>query len=87
MKGTFRAHSHSSGRKRDSSEVMGRIRNLASTQVFQLGCGEVLLLDSRDVILCLLTQLKAGVTTMGHRRVSDACKHLADKWIRQIEGL
>lgn len=87
MKGTFRAHSHGSGRKRDSSEVMGRIRNLASTQVFQLGCGEVLLLDSRDVILCLLTQLKAGVTTMGHRRVSDACKHLADKWIRQIEGL
>lgn len=87
MKGTFRAHSYSSGRKRDSSEIMGIIRNLASTHVFQLGCGEVILLDSRDVILCLLKQLKSGITTMGHRRVSEACKSVADKWIRQIEGL
>lgn len=87
MRGTFRAHSYSSGRKRDSSEIMEIIRNLASTQVFQLGCGEVLLLDSRDVILCLLTQLKTGVTTMGRREVSDACKNIAEKWIKQIEGL
>ncbi|MBP3199303.1 MAG: AAC(3) family N-acetyltransferase [Butyrivibrio sp.] len=87
MKRTFRAHSYSSGRKRDSSEIMGIIRNLASTQVFQLGCGEVILLDSRDVILCLLTQLKSGVTTMGHRKVSEACKLLADKWIKRIEEL
>lgn len=87
VKGLFRGHSHSSGRKRDSSEIMGVIRNLPSTKVFKIGCGEVLLLDSRDVILCMLTQLKYGVTTMGHRKVSASCKEKADEWIRYIKGL
>lgn len=87
VKGMFRGHSHSSGRKRDSSEIMGVIRKLPSTKVSKLGCGEVLLLDSRDVILCMLTQLKSGVTTMGHRKVSASCKEKADEWIRYIKGL
>ena len=86
-KGSFRAHSHKSARKRDSAEIMGKIRNLPSTRVFPLGCGEVILLDSRDVLLCMLAQLKSGLTTMGHRKVSSACKDKADSWIRYIEGL
>ena len=87
VRGLFRGHSHSSGRKRDSSEIMGIIRELPSTKVFKLGCGEVILLDSKDVILCMLIQLKSGVTTMGHRRVSDACKEKVDEWIKIIKGL
>lgn len=86
-KGTFRAHSHRSGRKRDSAELMDKVRHLPSTKVMGLGCGEVILLDTRDVILCMLTQLKSGLTTMGHRRVSEGCRQKADYWIRQIEQL
>lgn len=81
MKGTFRTHSHKSGRKRDSSEIVGIIRSLPSTKVYQLGCGEVILLDARDVLLCLLTQLKSGITNMGRRKVSEACVKIADEWI------
>lgn len=86
-KGVFRAHSHKSGRKRDSAEIMDKVRHLPSTKVMRLGCGEVILLDARDVILCLLEQLKSGLTTMGHRRVSEECKQKADSWIEEIKQL
>ena len=83
-RGVFRAHSHKSGRLRDSKEVMGLVRNLPSTKVYPLGCGEVLLLDARDTILCLLESLKQGLTTMGHRHVSVECKQKAESWIHTI---
>ena len=86
-KGVFRAHSHKSGRRRDSVEIMGIIRGLPSTKVMTLGCGEVLLLDARDVMLCLLGQLKLGLTTMGRQKVSLACKERADGWIRFVSAL
>ena len=86
-KGSFRAHSHKSGRKRNSSEIMGIVRNLPSSKVMRLGCGEVILLDARDVILCMLEQLKSGLTTMGHRRVSEECKQKTDYWIGKIKQL
>lgn len=86
-KGMFRSHSHKSARKRDATEIMGIIRTLPSTKVLHLGCGEVILLDARDVMMCLLTQLKFGVTTMGRRKVSEACRARADEWIRFIEQL
>lgn len=85
--GVFRAHSRRSSRLRDSVELLRIIRNLPSTKVFPLGCGEVILLDARDVCICLLRQLKSGITTMGHRRVSDKCIARADHWIDYIEHL
>ena len=87
IKGVFRAHSHKSGRRRDSAEIMGIIRGLPTTKVMTLGCGEVLLLDARDVMLCLLGQLKLGLTTMGRQKVSLACKERADGWIRFVSAL
>ena len=86
-RGIFRAHSHRSGRMRDSVELMGMVRKLPSTKVFPIGCGEVLLLDAKDVCLCLLTQLKEGLTTMGHRRVSEECRKKADTWIEYINRI
>lgn len=85
QKGSFRAHSSRSGRMRDSVELMRMVRELPSTRVFPIGCGEVLLLDAMDVCLCLLTQLKNGLTTMGHRRVSEECRHKANTWINIIQ--
>lgn len=87
VKGIFRTHSHKSGRRRDSVEIMGVMRNLPTTKVIKLGCGEVILLDARDVMLCLLLQLKSGLTTMGHQKVTEACKERADAWIRYISAL
>ncbi len=86
-RGHFRAHSHKSGRMRDSVELMEMVRNLPSTKVFPIGCGEVLLLDAKDVCLCLLTQLKGGLTTMGHRKVSEGCIQKADTWIDYIKRI
>ena len=86
-KGRFRAHSHKSGRMRDSVELMEMVRKLPSTGIFPIGCGEVLLLDAKDVCLCLLTQLKEGLTSMGHRKVSEECKQKADKWIDYISRI
>lgn len=83
-KGAFRTHSHKSGRMRDSVELMEIVRRLPSTKVFPLGCGEVLVLDAKDVCICLLTQLKKGITTMGHRHVSDNCREKADYWINYL---
>lgn len=85
--GLFRAHSHKSGRMRDSVELMEIVRNLPSTRVFPFGCGEVLLLDARDVCICLLTHLKEGLTTMGHRHISENCRDKADYWINYISQL
>lgn len=79
--GRFRAHSHRSGRMRDSDELMAMVRNLPSTLVLPIGCGVVLLLDAKDVCLLLLAGLKEGLTTMGHRRVTDDCRQKADYWI------
>ena len=87
QRGRFKAHSHRSSRMRDSTELMDIVRNLPSTKVFSIGCGEVLLLDAKDVCKCLLTQLKKGLTTMGHRRVSEECKQKADYWIDYIYKL
>ena len=85
--GRFRAHSHKSGRMRDSVELMEIVRCLPSSRVFPLGCGEVILLDARDVVLCLLSQLKNGLTTMGRRPISDDCRIKADQWIEQVYSL
>ena len=86
-KGTFRTHSHRSGRMLDTHILMARVRRLPSTKVFPLGCSEVVLTDARDVALCLLESLKDGETVMGHKRVSEECKKKADYWIDYIKTL
>lgn len=86
-RGHFRAHSHRSGRMRDSVEIMEIVRKLPSTKVFPIGCGEVLLLDAKDVCLCLLTHLKEGLTTMGRRKVSEGCRRKADTCIDYINRI
>ena len=85
--GIFRGHSRKSGRLRDSEELMGRVRKLPSTRIYPLGCGEVILMDARDVCLCLLSGLQEGLTTMGRRRVSEECRQKAGEWIDLIRQL
>ena len=85
--GAFYAHSHRSSRMRDTKAIMEVVRSLPSTKTYSLGCGEVLLLDAKDVCLCFLSQLKSGLTTFGRRRVSEECKRKADFWIDSIERL
>lgn len=83
----FRAHSHKNSWMIDGYELMGKVYTLPSTKVFSLGCGDVLLLDARDVCLCELNQLKSGLTIRGHRRVSKCCIRKADYWIDYISQL
>ena len=85
--GTFRAHSRNRSRLSDPGELIEAIRQLPSTKVFHLGCGEVVLIDARDVMICMLKSLKCGVTTLGKRKVSQDCKRKADEWIAYIRQL
>ena len=66
---------------------MKKVRDLGSTKVFQVGCGEVLLLDAKDVCLCLLSNLKNGVSSMGQIHVSQECIQRADNWINRLEQI
>ena len=86
-RGHFRAHSLKSGRMRDSEELMKIVRNLPSTRILPIGCGEVLVLDAKDVCICLLSQLKNGLTTMGHRHISENCRMKTDYWIDYLHQL
>ena len=85
--GFFQAHSHRNSLKIDGAELMGLIAKLPSTKHYHIGCGEVMLLDAREVLLSQLNLLKRGITLMGHRRVSDKCKQRADYWIDYFEQL
>ena len=72
---------------RDTELLSKKIRDLESTKAFQVGCGEVLLLDAKDVCLCLLSNLKSGLSSMGRIHVSQECVRRADMWINRIEQL
>ena len=85
--GCFQTHSRKSSRMRDTEEIMNKVRNLDSTKVFKVGCGEVLLLDAKDVCLCLLSNLKNGVSSMGQVHISQECVRRADNWINRIEQI
>lgn len=86
-KGFFRAHSQKISKMRDTKEIMGIIRELPSTKVFSIGCGEAILLDAKDVCLCFLSQLKSGLSTIGRVKVSERCKREADFWINYVNSL
>ena len=85
--GIFRAHSYRSSRMHDGIELMGKLFSLPSTRVYNIGCGQALLLDAKDVCMCELKHLKEGLTIMGHRRVSQKCVERADYWIERLEQL
>lgn len=85
--GFFQAHSRKNSRMRDTVEIMKKVRDLDSTRVFRVGCGEVLLLDAKDVCLCLLSNLKNGISSVGHIRVTHECLRQADDWIKRIEQI
>ena len=85
--GSFRAHSHKNSWKLDGAELLGKVVSLPSTKTINIGCGRVLLLDAKDVILCLLKSTKEGITLYGHRRISKYCQQKADYWINYIRQL
>ena len=87
LHGRFRAHSRRSSRLHDGLEIMTKVYTLPSSKVIHIGCGEVLMLDAKDVCLCLLKNLKEGLSIYGHRPVFEECRHRADYWIDYIEKL
>lgn len=85
--GSFRTHSYKNSILNDGEELLGKMLGLPSTTICPIGCSEVILLDARDSIICMLDNLKAGITRMGHRHVSESCRQKADYWIKKIERL
>lgn len=88
QKCVFRAHSYKTGLLMDMAAMSNKIMHLSSTQVYHLGCSDVILLDARAVALCMLQELKLGFTIYhGRRRVSEDCRKKADNWIEYIKQL
>ena len=83
--GSFRAHSYRNSVLNDGEELYSKVLSLPSTIICPIGCSEVILLDARDTIICMLENLSVGITRMGRRRISECCRQKAEYWIKQIE--
>lgn len=84
--GQFKAHREILGvYKNPKCVVNDAIRSLPSTIIYSLGCSELILLDARDVVICLLNSLKKGDTIYGKRRISKVASNKIDTLIRQFE--
>lgn len=86
-RGSFRAHNKFGGLLRDGVKFTSSFRDLPSTKRIPVGCGEVYLLDARDITVHQLEMLKKGITPYGKLRVSNACIEKADKWITTLSSL
>lgn len=84
--GLYKAHNKWCGLSRGLN-VNFHFRDLESTKIIPLGCGNVSLLDARDITLRQLEYLKKGMTLYGHRRISDNCLKKTEEWITRLNSL
>jgi len=63
------------------------LKKLDSTIIYKLGCSELILLNSRDVILFLLKSLNNGNTLYGKTKISEECRNQSMKWIRYFDNI
>ncbi len=85
--GQFKAHDRFRSIMQRSKMIFNQIRQLPSTRIFPLGCSELVLLDSVDVILCLLNLAKQGESINGHFHVTKECEKKIDYWMNYFEQL
>jgi len=85
--GLFKAHNSLAGAYRITDYLNDKLLHLPSTVIIKLGCSNLILLDSIDVILCLLNNFKKGLTIYGKVKISDKSIQKADYWINFIAKL
>ncbi len=85
--GRFKAHNRFRALMRKERNIFTSIRQLPSTRIFPLGCSELILLDSIDVMLCLLNLAKQGQSINAYFNVSNECEKKIEYWTDYFQQL
>jgi len=85
--GHYKAHSRLSGILRVPQYILSKILELPRTQIIPLGASRVILLNVRDVIICVLNELKKGNSIYGHVYIKKNVSKIIDEKINWIKNL
>jgi hypothetical protein len=83
----YKAHDSFMGSIRVPDYIHYKIKQLPSTRVFPLGNSELIYLKARDVILCMLQELKKGMSIYGYCKISKIQQQSIDGWIEKIMNI
>ena len=83
-KGKYKAHDSFMGSVRVPDYILYKIKQLPSTHIIPLGNSELIHLKARDVILCMLRELRKGMSIYGYRKTSKIKQQSIDRWIDKI---
>lgn len=85
--GCYKTHSKWSGVLRVSESSQICIKALPSTKVVQLGGSEILYINARDAVICVLEELKKGNSIYGWRWISEECRVKIEERIETIRKM
>lgn len=83
-KGKYKTHDPFMGSMRVPDYIHYKIKHLPSTHIIHLGNGELIYMNARDVVLCMLQELRKGISIYGFCKISNKLKKSIDIWINKI---
>lgn len=86
-KGEYFAHSKWMSAFQSDIHMVECMRALPSTKVVKLGAGEIVSINAREAVVCLLEELNKGNSIWGRTRVSEECRVKSEEWIERINGM
>lgn len=86
-KGEYFAHSKWMSAFQSDIHMVECMRALPSTKVVKLGAGEIVSINAREAVVCLLEELKKGNSIWGRAKVSEECRMRIDYWISKINKM
>lgn len=85
--GEYYAHSKWMSAFQSDIHMVECMRALPSTKVVKLGAGEIVSINAREAVVCLLEELKKGNSIWGWARVSEECRVKSEEWIERIRKM
>lgn len=86
-KGEYYAHSKWMSAFQSDIHMVECMRALPSTKEVKLGAGEIVSINAREAVVCLLEELKKGNSIWGWARVSEECRVKSEEWIERIRKM
>ena len=86
-KGEYYAHSKWMSAFQSDIHMVECMRALPSTKVVKLGAGEIVSINAREAVVCLLEELKKGNSIWGRVHINGDCKLEIEKWIERIRKM
>lgn len=85
--GIYKAHHPFMSAIRTAEYIYSKIQLLPSTKIIPIGNSNIILLNARDVVVCMLQELEIGMTIYGYRRISSRCRQKIKYWINKISHM